>query len=166
MSSLPLSSSIRAHPWLQLSERERSFFCGDEYLPLPESHALQIASLEAEEGRRVIKWLLNPFDLRWTIESQFPCKVVMQLGDKWNSEAGIQTVRQWLHHRHVPYQRQVYLIYDYPQVVQMPWKLVVKYWDALAWSVGVEMLVLDSMRQWVCSFHHEDVITFCHFEAD
>ena len=50
-------------------------------------------------------------------------------------------------------------MYDYV-IVATEWKIVVKYWDAFFWAVGMEMLVLDTTKSWVCSFHHEDTLTF------
>ncbi|MCC9658798.1 hypothetical protein [Rhodopirellula halodulae] len=80
--------------------------------------------------------------------------------ESWNTDDGVQSVRQWLHDRDVPYQTTVYMFYDRRMILTMPWRLLVKYWDAFAWSVGYAMVATDSSCQWACMFHHENVIEF------
>ena len=160
---LPFPTCSRA--WSELSERERGVFCfDDEDLPLPRMHAAQIALLDADDAKRASEWLMSALPSRWP-EPDFTDEITLSLSDQWNSAEGIQSVRQWLHDRGIPYARQVYLIYDWERVVQMPWKLVVKYWDAVAYSVGVAMVTMDHTRQWACCFHHEAVIVFGTFKG-
>jgi len=54
----------------------------------------------------------------------------------------------------------VYLFYDRAMILSMPWKIVLRYWNAWAWSVGYSMIAVDSTCQWACMFHHENMIEF------
>jgi hypothetical protein len=152
--------------WNDLSQADRSFFCiQDEYLPLPPEHAAQIKRLTPEVARRLWQWLEPSLPTGWPeSEPHFANQTILRLEDRsWNTDDGVQTVRQWLHDRGIPYSTDVFLVYEAHQIIQMPWKLLVKYWDALAWSVGYSMIALDRTRQWACCFHHEDVIVFGAF---
>ena len=146
--------------WDRLSEAERDFFVGDEYLPLNSAHAERIEILQGHEAREFIREALHKVPgYSPTATSAFVQEKHITIIDVWNDKAKIQEVRDWLYHTGVPFSRRVFLLYD-NRVVSTDWKIVVKYWDALAWNVGVEMLALDESKTWVCSFHHEDVITF------
>lgn len=146
--------------WNSLSEAERDFFVGDEYLPLDESHAERIEVLLGKEARGFIKEALcKAPGYSYAATSTCVQEKSIALADVWNDQIGIQGVRDWLHQTGVPLSSRVFLLYD-TAVVSTDWEIVVAYWDAFAWSVGVEMIALDESKSWVCSFHHEDVITF------
>jgi len=154
---------IESIGWNELPESQREFFCfKDEYLPLPNEHALRIQRLTPDSAQRVWQWLCPSLPPQWPeSDPHFSNETVFRLDhDNWNTDAGVQTVRQWLHDRSVPYASDVFLMYDTHRIVRMPWKLLVKYWDALAWSVGYAMIAMDHTRQWACCFHHENVILF------
>lgn len=152
-------------PWSLLSEQQREkFFVGDDYLPLPASHADCIRVLQGEKAREFIKRaLIGVPGYSSSGTSRFSSEASALLSEVWSEPKKIQQVRNWLHHRGLSYSIPVYLLYD-DVVVATDWKIVVKYWDALAWSVGIEMLALDTSKTWLCSFHHEDVITFSSYE--
>lgn len=145
--------------WDELSEEERWFFVGDEYLPLDKSHAERITVLQSSEARELTRRLLHRVPGYSSASSVFTHEESIHLEDVWNDKTRIQEVRDWLYRRGVPYSRRIYLLYD-NLVVATDWKILVRYWDAFAWSVGVEMIALDSTKSWVCSFDHEQVITF------
>lgn len=162
--SLPFE--IETTGWNDLNEVQRDFFCfEEEYLPLPEQHLLQIHRLSSSSAERVWRWLGPSLPSGWPeSEPHFSDQTAFQLdhGD-WNSAEDVQSVRQWLHDLGVAYASDVFLVYESNKIVRMPWKLVVKYWDALAWSVGYAMIAMDPSRQWACCFHHENVIVFGKF---
>ena len=146
--------------WNDLSVSERTFFVGDNYLPLPQSHANRIAVLRGSPAREFIREAIYGLPgYSPAATENFTSEESVHLTDVWNDESRVQEVRQWLHDRRIPYPTQVFLLYD-NLVVVTDWKSVVRYWDAFAWSVGVEMMAVDSTKSWVCSFHHEEVITF------
>lgn len=152
--------------WYDITERQRDFFCfEDDYLPLPKEYALQIHLLTSSSAQRVREWLSSSLPSGWPAsEQRFAKRTSFKLDDEhWNLDSGIQIVRQWLHDLGIPYSTDIFLIYEADKIVQMPWKLVVKYWNALAWSIGNYMLAMDCTRQWACCFHHEDVIIFGTF---
>lgn len=163
-SELPFA--IESVGWNDLPESDRYFFCSqDEYLPLPSDHAAQIQRLKRDSARRVWRWLGTSLPPEWPeSEPHFKDEAKFRLEDcHWNTDEGIQTVRQWLHDRRVAYATDVFLVYEADQIIRMPWKLLVRYWNALAWSVGYSMIAIDHTRQWACCFHHEKVIVFGTF---
>jgi len=149
------------HSWEHLSVKQREeFFIGEEYLPLPPTHADRIRVLHGAPARELIKKALVGFPgYSSTATSKFTREESILLTDVWNDQSKIQQVRDWLHNKGLSYSSLVHLLYD-DLVVATDWKIVVKYWDAFAWRVGIEMLALDSTKSWACSFHHEDAITF------
>jgi hypothetical protein len=88
---------------------------------------------------------------------------MLSTSESWRRIQDVQATREWLHQRGVPYSTNIYLVYG-EAIVATEWKILVKYWDAFAWSVGFAMLALNESKSWVCEFHHEDVITFQSYE--
>jgi len=147
--------------WHALSEKERSrIFSGESHLPLPPNHAERI---EALFGIKAVEFeheaLKGVPGYSAAATATFQREESLSLANCWATAAGIQMVREWLHAKPVPYSTKVKLLYD-EAVVATEWKILVKYWDAFAGCVGVDMLVLDSTKSWICEFHHEDVATF------
>ena len=83
----------------------------------------------------------------------------MLLDNVWGDQTKIAAVRDWLYQAGVPFSTQVFLL-RHEEVVATDWKTLVRYWDAFARSVGVEMLIIDHTKSWLCTFHHEQVLTF------
>ncbi|MEM7591250.1 MAG: hypothetical protein AAF383_06990 [Cyanobacteria bacterium P01_A01_bin.83] len=156
-------SELTGKTFNELSEKETGFFTGDEYLPLPNDHALQIIILDRESLAMVKSLAMSRFNeyLVYGCNS-FSYVQKKPLHDKWNSELGIQEVRQWLYDLGIPFSQKVFLLYSDNMIVTS-WKILVKYWDAFAWSVGVAMYAFDTSMNWICEFHHEDVITYSTF---
>jgi hypothetical protein len=158
---LPFPVSTR--PWAELSERDRSFFSfDDDYLPLHLNHAAQIGLLAPADAGRVVAWAFAAIPPGWPehTDQRFEHEERLSIGASWNDETRRAEVRRWLFGRGVPFRRTVYLLYERDQVVQTTWRMVVRYWDAFAWSVGYAMVAVDHTLQWACCFHHEDVIVF------
>jgi hypothetical protein len=155
--------------WDDADDAARGFFCfADEYLPLPREHSLQIGIATHASAKLLCKWVDASLPANWSPDwTHFPHESIFRLSDEhWNTDTGSQAVREWLHERHVPYASTVYLFYDSSRVVSLPWKLVVRYWDALAWSVGYAAIATDKTARWACSFHHENVILFGSYDKD
>ncbi|MES2670562.1 MAG: hypothetical protein V4673_09125 [Pseudomonadota bacterium] len=151
--------------WAALSNKEQSrIFTGESYLPLPSPHAERIEALfgikAVQLGRELLKDVPG---YSASANGKFQRNEMRSIADSWNSPQDVQATREWLHRRSVPYSTSIYLVYD-EIVVATEWKLLVKYWDAFSWSVGVAMLALNERKSWVCEFHHEDVITFQSYE--
>lgn len=147
-------------PWAELREAQRSFFVGDEYLPLPEMHAERIKVLFGANAASFNTLALQQIpDYSRHIQHEFKYEQTCLTHELWN-EQGVAQVREWLFKTGVPFSTLVYLLYDAPRVVSTEWKILVRYWDAFAWSVGMAMVVVDDTISWFCEFHHEDVITF------
>jgi len=158
---LPFTVSVRL--WDHLPERDRDFFCfEDDYLPLRSDHAAQIGLLAAEDAARLSSWAFSSLPAGWPErpDERFEHEVMLNIQGCWNDEARRAEVRKWLFDRSVPFSRSVYLLYDKKRVVQTTWKMVVRYWDAFAWSVGYSMIAVDHTLTWACCFHHEDMFVF------
>ncbi len=150
-------------PWAELKEEQRSrFFHGDEYLPLPETHAARISRLHGIAAVEFISHALYQLP-RYSraATGSFKHEQVCLTYDLWD-EKGVAYVRDWLCKTGVPFSTPVYLLY-YEQVIATEWKILVRYWDAFACSVGVFMLVVDKSKSWACEFHHEEAITFMRY---
>jgi hypothetical protein len=158
-----LTTTRQTTPWNELDASSRGItLVEDMYGNLPDVHLEQIHRVDASSLSEMNRWLdalLPP-----TVSADqlgFPKSRFLQLEESsWNTDEGIQSVRQWLHDCGVPYSTTVYLFYDRAMILAMPWKIVLRYWNAWAWSVGYSMTVVDSTCQWACMFHHENVIQF------
>lgn len=158
---LPFPIEVRR--WEELKESERRFFCfQDEYSPLHTNHAAQIGLLVPKAAKQVDDWATAAIPVGWpdSVTGSFPFEEQRNIRDGWDNPVERAAVRKWLFDRGVPFCRTVYLLYDRNMVVRTTWRLVVRYWDAFAWSVGIAMYVIDHTLQWTCCFHHEDVIVF------
>jgi hypothetical protein len=157
---LPFPVTVR--PWDELSDWDRKFFSfQDDYLPLHPNHAAQIGLLEPEDALRVENLAYASLPRGWPNGGQyFAHEEKLWVGDSWNDADAEADVRRWLYGRGVPYRRTVYLLYEPTEVVQTTWRLLIRYWDAFAWSVGSQMEAFDHTLSWACCFHHEDVIVF------
>ena len=93
---------------------------------------------------------------------RFPYVEKKSLHDKWNSGSGIQEVRQWFYSLGIAFDRNIFLLYS-DKIILTCWKILVKYWDAFAYSIGFAMYALDTSMNWICEFNHEDMITYSAF---
>ena len=143
----------------ELSERERSFFVGDEYLPLSPNHCERIKLLSRIDAQRIWDWLPLKNRVLWpSPKSSFTHQDSLLL--KWDADEDPE-VRDWLWSRSIPFGREVFILHDDRRtVIQTEWKMLVRYWDAFSWSVGVEALVIDRSLSWCCHLHHESVLIF------
>jgi len=157
---LPFTISTRL--WSELSDRDRGFFCGDDYLPLHPQHAAQIGLLAQADATRLASWAFSAIPPGWPdrTDERFKHEELLNVSDCWNDEARRVDVTRWLFNRGIPFRQTVYLLYERDQAVQTTWRMVVRYWDAFAWSVGYAMVAVDHTLQWACCFHHEDVFVF------
>src|SRR5690242_19213894 len=115
---LPFTISTR--PWLELSERERSFFCGDDCPPLPSQHAAQIGLLAIADADRLATWVFSAIPPGWPdrTEARFEYEDQLNVSECWNEKARGAGVKRWLFDQGVPFRRTVYLLYAQHQVVE------------------------------------------------
>lgn len=80
-----------------------------------------------------------------------------------------EVVRQWLYQTGVPVAAPVYVLYQAHNefwVVATTWRILVNYWEAFTFGVAVDMLVLDSTKDWLCRFQMgAEVIGFMGYET-
>jgi hypothetical protein len=146
-----------------LPDSDRNFFSfADEYLPLHPNHAAQISLLTPADAGRLAAWAYSAIPPGWPdrTEQRFEREEQLRVSGCWDDTNRSAEVRRWLFDRGIPLSRTVYLLYRRDQVVQVTWRMVVRYWDAFAWSVGYAMVAVDHTLQWACCFHHEEVIVF------
>jgi hypothetical protein len=158
---LPFPVSSRA--WSDLPERERAFFSfGDDYLPLHPNHAAQLRLLIPADAQRLATWAFSALPAGWPdrTDQRFEHEQQRSVSECWRDAGRRAEVRRWLFNLGIPFRRTVYLLYERDVVVQTTWRMVVRYWDAFAWSVGYAMVAVDHSLQWACCFHHEDIIVF------
>ena len=122
----------------------------------------QIGLLARTDVARVTEWAFAAIPPGWPdrTDERFEQEAELAIGDCWDDPARRAEVRRWLFERSVPFGRTVYLLYERDRVVQATWRMVVRYWDAFAYSVGLSMVAVDYTLQWACCFHHEEVIIF------
>ena len=148
--------------WSDLAVSNRGFaWLEENYGPLPDVHLESICRVNSADTGRLNSWLGRLLPQTSMDQLGFPNSEVFRIADEnWNTADGVQAVREWLHDRGVPYKTTVFAFYDQDQVLMMPWRLLLKYWDAFAWRVGYSMIATDLSCQWACMFHHENVIEF------
>lgn len=152
--------------WRDLSDKDRGFFIGDEYLPLNDNIACRISVLKSKSGTSgFVNAMLKgvPFYTKRDPQVDFVERYV-KTDDAWSDAGGTQQVREWLHDLSIKYSTTIYLMYGDQKVVKTDWKTFLKFWDAFCWSVGYAMLVVDGTNQWVLEVHHEDVISFYSYK--
>ncbi len=151
-----------ATKWSDLASARRGFAWLDEnYGPLPDDHLDSILRVSPDDTSRLNAWLGGVLPQTSMDQLGFPYSDVFHVADEnRNTTVGIQAVRAWLHGQGVPYKTTIYAFYDQDQILAMPWRLLLKYWDAFAWRVGYSMIATDASCQWACMFHHENVIEF------
>jgi hypothetical protein len=157
-----LPFAIATRPWELVPERERTPICfEDEFKELPPNHAAQIRMVDPKDSEILQTWAFAAIPSGWPDhESGYEFEEKLGVGDCWNDPSRIAGVQDWLYRRGVPFQRTVYLLYERDNTVETSWKIVVRYWDSFARSVGYAMIAVDHTLQWACCFHHEDVIVF------
>jgi hypothetical protein len=154
---------VSSCPWPDLPERDRRFFhFGDAYLPLPASHAAQIRLLFPPSAAQISAWAFAAIPPGWPdlTDQRFKHERQLSISGCWDHARRRPDVRRWLFDCGIPFRRTVYLLYERNCVVRATWRILVRYWDAFAWSVGYAMLAVDHTLQWACCFHHEDMIIF------
>src|SRR5260370_23631193 len=98
-------------PWSELSERDRDFFCGEDYLPLHPHHAAQIGLLAPADAGRLASWAFSAIPPGWPdqIDERFKYEDQLYIADSWNDESRRAEVARWLYDRGIPFRRTVYL---------------------------------------------------------
>ncbi len=89
----------------------------------------------------------------------FKYEKFLNIVDSWNSNYEIAGVRVWLFELKIPFDQDIYMLYD-DVVLKTKWKVFVKHWDIFSWSVGFSLNIVDQTRSWMLEVHHERVINF------
>ena len=83
----------------------------------------------------------------------------LNISESWNSDLEIAQVREWLFQQKIPFDQDIYMLYD-ENVIKTKWKVFVKHWDIFSWSVGISLNIVDQTRSWMLEVHHEQIMTF------
>ena len=83
-------------------------------------------------------------------------------GFRISSDVSDDQMIQWLHDRGVPYQTRVYVLLNdqYERVLVMPWKLVIKYWEALQRHSSYALIITSMDARWACLFNDDEYVEF------
>lgn len=156
-------------PWSSLNEQQKSFFYLAEGATLADADAAQISVLFGEAAASFIKIMLEGVpDYSSTASRQVLHTDSLNLAALAGQANESEVVRQWLYQTGVPVAAPVYVLYQAHNefwVVATAWQILVSYWDAFTFSVTVDMLVLDSSKNWLCRFQvGAGVIGFIRYE--
>lgn len=156
-------------PWPELAQQQKSFFYLDEGVTLADIDAAQISVLYGEASASFITNILEGVPGYSTTANRYILQQdrlnLAQLAGQANES---DVVRQWLYQTTgVPVAAPVYVLYQAHNefwVVATTWRILVSYWEAFTFSVAVDMLVLDSTKDWLCRFQMgAEVIGFMRF---
>lgn len=95
----------------------------------------------------------------------FKYEKFLNIVDSWNSDEEIAKVREWLFELKIPFDQDIYMLYD-ENFLKTKWKVFVKHWDIFSWSVGFSLNIVDQTRSWMLEIHHEHVMTFNSMESE
>lgn len=157
-------------PWSSLNEQQKFFFYLAEGATLADTDTAQNSVLFGEAAASFITALLegvpgySPTTTRCILQQDR--LNLAQLAGQANE---IDIVGQWLYQTGVPVAAPVYVLYQAHNefwVVATTWRILVSYWEAFTFSVAVDMLVLDSTKDWLCRFQMgAEVIGFMRYET-
>lgn len=155
-------------PWLSLNEQQKSFFYLSDNCMLAEEDAVQISVLYGDTAAIFITAMLEGIPGYCNTASRHILQQnrlnLAQLAGQANES---DVVQQWLYQTGVPVAALVYVLYQAHNefwVVATTWRILVSYWEAFTFSVTVDMLVLDSTKNWLCRFHvGSEVINFVRY---
>lgn len=149
--------------WDRLSDKDRNFFIGDEYLPLHENVSERISVLKDISAVKLSEDALVNTPIKSKDDSTH--EKYNKTENAWGYDVESGKIREWLYKLSIPFSQTVYLLYDNRRIVKTDWKVFITYWDAFSWSVGTALLVIDQTKQWVLEVHHEDVISFYSYNC-
>lgn len=157
-------------PLPELTEQQKSFFYLTNDLPLPEIDTAQVSVLQGDDAASFIKVILDGVPgYSSTASRQVLHTDSLNLAELVGQANESEAVRQWLQQTGVPVAAPLYLLYQAHNefwVVASTWGILVNYWEAFTFSVAVDMLVLDSTKDWLCRFQMEvEVVSFIKYES-
>ncbi len=93
----------------------------------------------------------------------FKYEKFLNIVDGWDSEQDIANIREWLFELKIPFDQDIYMLYD-ENVIKTKWKVFVKHWDVFSWLVGFSLNIVDRTRSWMLEVHHDQVMNFYSME--
>lgn len=157
-------------PWGELKEEQKSFFYLADDITLSKTDIAQTSVLFGEAAASFINVMLDSVPgYSSTASRQVLHNDSLNLATLAGQANAVEVVRQWLCQTAVPVEKPVYLLYQAHNefwVVATTWQILVRYWEAFTFSVTVDMLVLDSTKDWLCRFQMEvEVVSFIKYES-
>ena len=151
---------------MYLTNYENKFQNWQSYTELPFgldflTHEFEIEKYLAERTAFLKGFEATEFSRLFFKEMPKPFKYekFLNIVDSWNSNYEIAGVRVWLFELKIPFDQDIYMLYD-DVVLKTKWKVFVKHWDIFSWSVGFSLNIVDQTRSWMLEVHHERVINF------
>lgn len=148
---------LRAHT-VPLTDFRLHWRFGPDYAPdLPAEHRQQLRPLDARASRWVWDYIVAS-----GLHDDTPFKKgFFRTIDRAAISTGNQAdIRKWLYRRGLPFAKEVILSWQPDEAMLVPWKLVVKYFDAFYYPAADDLTVFDGSLSWALLFYHEDEIYF------
>jgi hypothetical protein len=132
-------------------------FTEEQYEVLPEIHLAQLKPLNKKASQFIWNFIANsgmhqdtPFkkDFFQTIDK---AKIL---------DTNQKEIKNWLYQRGLPFEKEVFLSWQPDDAMIVPWKLLIKYFDAFYYSASDDLSVIDQSLNWALLFYHEDEIYF------
>ena len=137
-------------------------FTDSKYSLLRPIHIEQIVPLAPLGARRLWQIIAQS-----RLHSEFPFMSgffqhieKMAIEDSHGNEMEDRRVRKRLYQQRIPFQTQIYLIWQPDWAVRTTWKMLVKYWTDFYHPISDDLTVFDGTFQWACLFWHEQEIFF------
>ncbi len=132
-------------------------FTDEKYDKLPESHLDQLKPLDQESALFLAEYISKA-----NLHNDVPFrKNFFRTIDKAKIlDGNEQEIKKWLYQRGLPFDKPVFLSWGTADAMIVPWKLLIKYFDAFYYSGSDDLTVFDQSLEWALLFFHEDEIYF------
>ncbi|MES2109259.1 MAG: hypothetical protein V4577_10945 [Bacteroidota bacterium] len=132
-------------------------FTEKKYDILPELHLNQLKPLDVNAA----KFLWEHINVvRLHDDVPFKKGFFKTIDKAFIGEGNGRDIKKWLYHRGLPFDKEVYLSWQPDSAMIVPWKLLIKYFDAFYYGCTDDLTVIDESLNWAVLFYHEDEIYF------
>ena len=130
-------------------------FTDDKYDNLPEIHLDQLKPLDKVASKFLWDYIS---DSRLHDDVPFKANFFKTIDKAKIDFDNEKTIKKWLYHRGLPFDKQVFLSWQPNDAMIVPWKLFIKYFDSFYYSD--DLTIIDQRLAWALLFYHEYEIYF------
>lgn len=132
-------------------------FIDEKYDKLPDLHLEQLKPLNRNASEFIWNFIQNS-----QLHDDIPFKkgFFRNVDKAQIDEENQKDVRKWLYERGLPFAKEVILSWGPAEVMIVPWKLLVKYFDSFYYPISDDLTVIDESLNWALLFYHEHEIYF------